>query len=136
MFVPDSRKRCCSWVVLLAGLSFLFGPLPGYTAISSIPPQILSELRSLSPAEQVELAEKYGFQIPTLNQRDGAGDGKDPVGAPGENLEVFERVKLLELETEKESVQILKTYKKFSRKRGSRKRKVSNGLEQIYLIKT
>ena len=65
--------------------------------IPSVPPEILAQLKSMSPSEQRALARQYGFD---LNQVLGVAGSEDDfserpaLGAPGEPLEQERRVSL------------------------------------------
>ena len=69
-------------------------------AIPSVPPEILAQLKSMSPSEQRALARQYGFNLDeVLGVAGGDGDiaARAALGAPGEPLE---QVKLDEIDDE------------------------------------
>ena len=76
-------------VFVVIGLVF-FG-LPSYAAIPSVPPEILAQLKNMSPSEQRMLAKQYGFNLDQLSGLGGAMAGSErqraSLGAPGEPLE-------------------------------------------------
>ena len=59
-------------------------------AIPSVPPEILAQLKSMSPAGQRALANQYGFNLDQV-LGDAGSDGeigeRPALGAPGEPLE-------------------------------------------------
>ena len=60
---------------------------------------MLAQIKTLTPAEQAALAGKYGIEIP---QSGGAGSKgiEDMLGGRGEEIELFDRVQQLQLESE------------------------------------
>ena len=68
-------------------------------AIPSVPPEILAQLKSMSPSEQRALASRYGFNLDQVLDVAGSDDvGQRPaLGAPGEPLG---QVQLVELDDE------------------------------------
>jgi polysaccharide export outer membrane protein len=67
-----------------------------HAAAPNIPPELLAQFSSMSPAEQRALAKQYGIDINNLGQL-GAGDALDnrtrsPLGSPGESLQPFEQL--------------------------------------------
>ena len=69
-------------------------------AIPSVPPEILAQLKSMSPAEQRALANQYGFnldQVLDVAGSDGEIGERPALGAPGEPLE---QVKLDDIDDE------------------------------------
>ena len=81
-------RMLTSLVVATLGLSTFVTSAQG--AIPSVPPEILAQLKSMSPSEQRALARQYGFNLDqVLGVAGGDGDiGERPaLGAPGEPLE-------------------------------------------------
>lgn len=80
---------------LLIAQLFVSGAL--VAAVPNIPPAMLAQLQSMSPAEQKALARQYGIEIPNVTAGGGA---ENTLGEPGEETEVFERVEKMQLEQE------------------------------------
>ena len=87
-----------SLVIATLGLLTFVTSVQG--AIPSVPPEILAQLKSMSPSEQRALARQYGFNLDqVLGAAGGDGEiGERPaLGAPGEPLE---QVKLDDIDDE------------------------------------
>lgn len=59
-------------------------------ALPSVPPEMLNELKKMSPAQQAELAEQYGFELPGADMS--AAPDSSSVGLPGQELLLDPRV--------------------------------------------
>ena len=70
----------------------IFSPLLS-AAVPNIPPAMLSQLKNMSPSEQAALARQYGIELPTSGGLGSQSVEEDVVGEPGEEVDVFERVK-------------------------------------------
>ena len=82
--------RIRSWLAVLGLLTFgvVVAPLAA-AAVPNIPPAFLSQLQSLSPEQQAELARQYGFKLP--GQLDARIEGDSVLGAPGIPIELDEQ---------------------------------------------
>lgn len=113
-FFPESTRLLLAIVVLLL-------PVLTQAAVPNVPPEIVAQLKSLSPAEQRKLAKQYGFDL-DLPLIQGADPGmisgeKAALGAPGEPLEqrlrldmegMYEAEALLEVE--KDDTEVLERF--------------------------
>ena len=79
-------RKLTSLVVAALGLLTVVTSVQG--AIPSVPPEILAQLKSMSPSEQRSLAMQYGFNLDQVLDVAGSDDvGQRPaLGAPGEPL--------------------------------------------------
>jgi polysaccharide export outer membrane protein len=73
---------------------------PAFAAVPDIPPSVLAQLKMMSPAEQAALAKQYGFELPGAGGLGAESIEEDSLGAPGNELEVFDRVQRLQLEAD------------------------------------
>ncbi len=69
-------------------------------AIPNIPPQLLAQLKNLSPSQQAAIARQYGIEIPGLGGALGGLDQNSTLGEPGDEIDVAERVQRMQLEQE------------------------------------
>ena len=95
-----SRKRLgavMSPLLLSLAAWVIVAGAPAWAAIPNIPPAMLDQLKSMSPAEQAVLARQYGIDLPGLG---GGSLEESALGEPGEDIDVFERVRKMQLERE------------------------------------
>ena len=84
---------------LCAVLGFTLSPAtPALAAVPDIPPSVLAQLKTMSPAEQAALARQYGFELPQNTGLDSASQGGSAVGNPGSEVTAFDRTQQLQLE--------------------------------------
>jgi polysaccharide export outer membrane protein len=69
-------------------------------AVPDIPPSVLAQLKTMSPAEQAALARQYGFELPQSTGLGSASQGGSAVGNPGSEVTAFDRTQQLQLEAE------------------------------------
>ncbi len=86
---------------LCAALGFTLSPAtPALAAVPDIPPSVLAQLKTMSPAEQAALARQYGFELPQSTGLGSASQGGSAVGNPGSEVTAFDRTQQLQLEAE------------------------------------
>ena len=88
------------WALLL-GLfaSGVIAPVCAVAAVlPSVPPEVVSELKNMTPAEHARLARQYGLEVPSGRAPKWNDDSS--VGARGQEVEVDDRVEDLLLEQE------------------------------------
>ena len=84
---------------LCAVLGLTLSPAtPALAAVPDIPPSVLAQLKTMSPAEQAALARQYGFELPQNTGLDSASQGGSAVGNPGSEVTAFDRTQQLQLE--------------------------------------
>jgi polysaccharide export outer membrane protein len=69
-------------------------------AIPNIPPEMVAQLKNMSPAQQAALARQYGIEIPGIGATGSANPQTSSVGQRGEEIDLFERVERKRLEQE------------------------------------
>jgi polysaccharide export outer membrane protein len=80
-------------------LGFTLSPAtPALAAVPDIPPSVLAQLKTMSPAEQAALARQYGFELPQNTGLGSASQGGSAVGNPGSEVTAFDRTQQLQLE--------------------------------------
>ena len=86
---------------LCAVLGFTLSPAtPALAAVPDIPPSVLAQLKTMSPAEQAALARQYGFELPQSTGLGSASQGGSAVGNPGSEVTAFDRTQQLQFEAE------------------------------------
>ena len=92
-----------SWIKeggCLLGLAVVLAAASANAAIPNIPPEMVAQLKNMSPAQQAALARQYGIEIPGIGATGSANPQTSSVGQLGEEIDVFERVERKQLEQE------------------------------------
>ncbi len=84
----------------LLGLAVVLAAASANAAIPNIPPEMVAQLKNMSPAQQAALARQYGIEIPGIGATGSANPQTSSVGQLGEEIDVFERVERKQLEQE------------------------------------
>ena len=82
------------------GLAVVLAAASAHAAIPNIPPEMVAQLKNMSPAQQAALARQYGIEIPGIGATGSANPQISSVGQLGEEIDVFERVERKQLEQE------------------------------------
>lgn len=99
MFCLDSISGGTVRIGLLL-LALLVNAATVTAAIPNIPPQLLAQLKNMSPSQQAAIARQYGIEIPGLGGALSGSDQKSTLGEPGDEIDVAERVQRMQLEQE------------------------------------
>ena len=93
--------------LLAAAIGFVTTVASVHGAGSSVPPEILAQLKSMSPSQQRAMARQYGFNLNEVlgsAARDDDFSGRPALGAPGEALEQAPLDEMYDEEAREESL--------------------------------
>ena len=89
-------KAMC--LICMVALAMITGP--AWAANPNIPPAMLAQLQNMSLADQAALAKQYGIDLPGVGGLGSQALEESVLGERGEEIELFDRVQQLQLETE------------------------------------
>ena len=96
----QKREQVMKVMYLICIIALAMITRPAWAAVPNIPPGMLAQLKNMSPAEQVALAKQYGIELPEVGGLGSQAVEESVLGERGEEIELFDRVQLLQLEAE------------------------------------